>query len=106
MPATFAPSNGIAFIVAYTVVCDVIAKACSSPQTAEINASSRSETLMKWVNIGTIEAACVVAVAAYIDPQFRPAIIAGGLLAVIVTYGQYLHAKRAGLASDLPGTES
>jgi hypothetical protein len=33
------------------------------------------------------------------------AIIAGGALAGVLMYGQYVHARSAGLASALPGTE-
>ena len=49
--AAFA-GDGVAFLVSYEVVCAIIAKACSSPQTAELNASKRAGTLMKWVWVG------------------------------------------------------
>ena len=45
-------------------------------------------------------------VAAMIDPKRAGAIIAGGFLAGVVMYGCYAHAKKAGLASSEPGTES
>ena len=98
--------DGVAFLVAYGIVAEVIAKACSSPQTMEINAKARAGTLMKWVNIGVAEAVVVIVIAAYIDKRHRAAIISGGALAIVVTYGQYMHAKRAGLANGGPGTES
>lgn len=98
--------DGIAFLVSSGIVAEIIAKACSSPQTAEINAHSRASTLMKWVYIGIGEAALFVAVAAMIDPKHRTAIIVGGLLAAVITYGEYIYARKCGLGSDLPGTES
>ena len=45
-------SDGIAFLVSAGIVYEIIAAACSSPQTTEINAGTRADTLMKWVHIG------------------------------------------------------
>lgn len=97
--------DGIAFLVSYGIVAEIVAKACSSPQTAELNAHSRASTLMKWVNIGMVEAALAVTLAACLDRKHRQAIIWGGVLAVVITYGEYLYAKQSGLKSTLPGTE-
>jgi hypothetical protein len=107
MPASVSVggSDGIAFLVSAGIVYEIIAAACSSPQTTEINASSRADTLMKWVHIGIVQAAMFIAIAAYIDRRHRLAIIAGGALAGVLMYGQYVHARSAGLASALPGTE-
>ena len=44
--------HGVAFLVAAGIAAEIIAKACSSPQTTEINANQRADTLMKWVWIG------------------------------------------------------
>ena len=98
-------SQGVAFLVSAGIVYEIIAAACSSPQTTEINAHSRSETLMKWVNIGVGQAAVFVIIAAMLDSKHRLAILGGGGLAMGLMYGQYVHAKRAGLRSTLPGTE-
>lgn len=97
--------GGVAFLVSAGIVYEIIAAACSSPQTTEINAHSRSETLMKWVNIGVAQAFVFVAVAAMLDPKHAGQILGGGLLAMALMYGQYVHARRAGLRSDKPGTE-
>ncbi len=97
--------NGIAFLVSAGIVAEIIAKAVSSPQTAELNAAARAATLMKWVYVGMAEAAVFVAIAAYIDRKHRAAIIAGGLLEMGITYGEYAHAKQSGLANGGPGTE-
>ena len=97
--------NGVAFLVSATLVYDSIAAACSSPQTTELNAKARSETLMKWVNIGAGQAVALVIVAALIDREHRAAILLGGGIAVVAMYAQYLHARDAGLSSTEPGTE-
>jgi hypothetical protein len=97
--------RGVAFLIGVTAMSDIIAKACSSPQTAELNADKRAETLMKWVNVGLIEGAVVVGIAAAIDRQYALAIIAGGAVEAAITYGEYQYAKKSGLESNEPGTE-
>ena len=99
-------SNGIAFIVSAGIVYEIVAAACSSPQTAEINADKRAGTLMKWVHLGLGQAAGFIVLAALIDRSHSTAIIAGGGLAGGLMYWQYQHALKAGLASCEPGTES
>lgn len=99
-------SDGIAFLVSAGIVYEIIAAACSSPQTAEINADTRAGTLMKWVNIGLIQAAAFIAAAAWFDTAHRVPIIAGGAVAGVLMWGQYRHAMTAGLSSCQGGTES
>lgn len=99
-------SSGVAFLVSAGIVYEIIAAACSSPQTTEINASRRAETLMKWVNIGIAQAALFVVAAAIFDRQHRGAILVGGASAAFLMYLQYDHAKKAGLAAaGMCGTE-
>lgn len=98
-------SRSIAFLVAAGIMYEIIAKACSSPQTAEINAGVRAATLMKWVNIGTAEGLLFVGIAAYLEKDTRNAVLAGGLLAAVITYAEYIYAKRCGLANPGPPTE-
>lgn len=101
--------QGVAFLVSAGIVFEIVAAACSSPQTTEINASTRAGTLMKWVGIGLGVGAVFVVGAAVIDrPRARP-IIAGGALAGAIMGGLYVHAKHAGLAgaaAGQPPTES
>jgi hypothetical protein len=99
-------SDGIALLVSAGIVAEIVAKACSSPQTTELNADKRAPTLMKWVYIGLAEAAVFVTIAAWIDRRHRGAIILGGVLEGVITLGEYRHGKSAGLSSTLPGTES
>ena len=98
--------GGVAFLVSVGIVYEIIAAVCSSPQTAEINAHSRADTLMKWVHLGIVQSAMFVAAAAWLDRRHRAQILAGGGVAMALMYGQYVHARSAGLASDAPGTES
>jgi hypothetical protein len=87
------------------VVYGVVAAACSSPQTAEINASKRSATLMKWVKLGLAQAAVFVAIGVWLDKKRWPP-LAGGALAAAMMWASYQHALESGLASTAPGTET
>lgn len=98
-------SWGIAFLVSAGIMAEIIAKACSSPQTVEINAEKRAPTLMKWVNIGTIEGTALVLIAAAVDKKHRTPILLGALTEGIITYAEYMHGKSSGLANGGEGTE-
>lgn len=108
MPLELAANNstGIAFLVSAGIVYEIIAAACSSPQTTEINASSRADTLMKWVYIGLAQSVLFIALAAYFDKAHRVPIVAGGATAGFLMFLQYWHARDAGLSSKEAGTES
>lgn len=105
MSSALKGDGGVAFLVSAGIVYEIIAAACSSPQTTEINAASRADTLMKWVNLGVGQAAVFVVIAAMLDRKCAPQILGGGALAAVLMYCQYVHARRAGLKSCLPGTE-
>jgi hypothetical protein len=96
----------VAFLVSAGVMYEIIAAACSSPQTAELNAAARSETLMKWVNLGVAQGVLFAGLAAAFDHEHRRAIIAGAVLAAIMLYWQYVHALNAGLEKGGPPTEN
>jgi hypothetical protein len=88
------------------VVYDVISATNSSPQTTEINAKARAETLMKWVYIGLAQGALFVGIGVAAEPsgkKWRP--LVGGGLAAVLLWVQYVYAKAEGLKSDAPGTE-
>ena len=97
--------KGIAFLVSAGVMYEIIAAACSSPQTTELNAHARADTLMKWVKIGLIQGAVFVGIAATFDKKNAGPILAGGGLAAALLAGQYWHARSSGLASGAPPTE-
>lgn len=98
--------SGPAFLISAGLVYEAIAAACSSPQTAEINADQRAPTLMKWVNLGVLQALGFVAIAALIDSEHRAEIIAGGGLGAGVMYVQYRHALASGKKNGGPSTET
>jgi hypothetical protein len=97
--------RGATFLISAGIVYEIIAAACSSPQTTEINADTRSETLMKWVYIGLAQSAGFIAAACLIEPGGRGPILAGGGAAAAVMYVSYAYARRCGLHDGKPGTE-
>ena len=98
--------NGVAFLVSAGVMYEIIAAACSSPQTTELNAEARADTLMKWVHLGVAQGLLFVGLAAMYDTRAAKPIIAGGLLAAILLYVQYVHARNSGLKNGGPPTEN
>jgi len=98
-------SSAVAFLVSAGVVYEVIAAAASSPQTTEINADKRAQTLMKWVYLGLMQGALFVVIAALIDKNHAKPIIAGGALAGAILWGSYVYAKQSGIQNPGPGTE-
>lgn len=97
--------QGTAFLVSAGVMYEIIAAACSSPQTAELNAHARHKTLMKWVNLGVLQGVFFVVLAAFFEPRRAWAILTGGGLAGGLLYWQYDYAKKCGLKSTEPPTE-
>lgn len=92
--------------IAYLGVKDIYSADNSSPQTTEINAKHRVATLMKWVNIAAAESLSIVLILAAAAPRgHKRWPFLGGILALIVTYGQYLYAKACGVKSAAPPTE-
>jgi len=102
------PTDGGAAIkvaVYAALMYDIISATNSSPQTTEINAAARADTLMKWVHLGLAQAAIFALIGVALDPQRWPPLVGAGLAGVLL-YMQYVHARNEGLRnSDLPGTE-
>lgn len=101
------PAGTMAIFAA--LVYDIISATNSSPQTTEINAAARADTLMKWVHIGLVQAAIFGVLGIGLEIKSRnawwPPALGSGLAAGML-YGQYVHAKQSGLAnSHKPGTE-
>lgn len=97
--------SGIAFLVAVEVVFAIIAAACSSPQTTEINVDKRGDTLMKWVYIGLAMVAFFIIAAAALDRRHAKEYIAGAVLASAIMVGAYIYAKNSGLKNSGASTE-
>ena len=92
--------------IAYLGVKDIYSADNSSPQTTEINAKHRVSTLMKWVNIAAAESLSIVLILAAAAPRgHKKWPFLGGMLALGVTYGQYVYAKACGVKSQEPVTE-
>ena len=100
-----AGNGGVAFLVSAGIVFEIIAFACSSPQTAEINIKTRGKTLMKWVRLGEGLGAVFVVIAATIDKKHRGAIVSGGAFAIASSEAFYRHAAASGMAKPGPSTE-
>lgn len=86
---------------------DVISATNSSPQTTEINAAARADTLMKWVKLGIAQGVLFVGIGMFIESpgkRWRPAL--GGGLAALLLWVQYCHARNSGLRNGGQGTES
>lgn len=84
---------------------DIISATNSSPQTTEINAAARAETLMKWVKIGLLQAAVFALIGIYLDDERWPPALGAGLAGVLL-WVQYVHAKNSGLKSQGSPTET
>jgi hypothetical protein len=87
---------------------DVISATNSSPQTTEINAGVRAETLMKWVKIGLAQAALFAVIGTAVEikqgrPAWPPALGSG--LAAVLLWIQYVHARNEGLRTPGPPSE-
>ena len=97
-------SPAVKVAVYAALVYDVISATNSSPQTTEINAEARADTLMKWVHLGLAQGALFVGIGVMLDKQRWPPLLGGGLAAALL-YLQYVHAKESGLANVGPPTE-
>jgi hypothetical protein len=98
-------SKAVRVAVYATLMYDIISATNSSPQTTEINAQARAETLMKWVKLGLAQGFFFVAIGTILDKDRWPPLLGGGLAAALLWF-QYVHAKNTGLANaDKPGTE-
>ena len=100
--------KGIAFVIGAASMAEFIAKACSSPQTVEINANKRAETMMKWVAVGLVEGALIIGVTVFFDKKYSGALIAGAAVEGCGAYpddGSPDHAvSESGAASAAPDT--
>ena len=92
-----------------TLVFDVFSSTNSSPQTTELFARDRGETLWKWVRIGAIISVIFIAMAVIMEYQsghkensavWAPVI--GGIAALAIMWAMYSHALAQGGGSK-PG---
>ena len=105
MPDFNGGSDAVVVAVYAALTYDIISATNSSPQTTEINAQARAETLMKWVHVGLAQAAIFGVIGVWLSKGKRWPPALGSGLAGILLYGQYIHAKQSGLAKPGPVTE-
>jgi hypothetical protein len=96
--------DAVVIAVYAALVYDIISATNSSPQTTEINAGARAQTLMKWVHLGLLQAAVFVAIGVALHPKHWPPLVGGGLAGTAL-YAQYLHARDSGTRSGGTPTE-
>jgi len=88
-----------------TLVFDIFSSTNSSPQTTELFARDRGETLWKWVRVGAIISVAFIAMAVTVekkqDGNYLAPII-GGMAALAIMWGMYEYALRSGGGSK-PG---
>jgi hypothetical protein len=82
---------------------DIVSAVNSSPQTAELNAQARAETLMKWVKLAELQIAGFALFGMLLDRSVWPGV--GAALAGGIMWIQYKHAIEAGLANPGQPTE-
>lgn len=102
-------SPTVVIFVSAALAYDIIAAACSSPQTAEINADKRAGTLMKWVWIGMAQVLLFILLGMAIEKARGKAWwapLVGGALGGGLMLGQYYYALNEGLSKPGPSTET
>jgi|SRR5215472_6535726 len=105
MPDFNGGNTAVEVAVYAALTYDIISATNSSPQTTEINAAARAETLMKWVHIGLAQAAIFGVIGVWLSKGKRWPPALGSGLAGVLLYAQYLHAKESGLNQPGPPTE-
>ena len=98
--------SGPAFLLGAGIIYETIAANCSSPQTTELNAEARAETLMKWVHLGQVQGAGLAIIAASIDKSNAKSILFGAGVSMVTMELLYLHAKQVGTSNPGTPTES
>jgi hypothetical protein len=94
-------ADAILFGVAADLSYNIMSATNSSPQTTELFAGQRADTLWKYVRIGLLQVGVLVgimAVRAAADGGWRRGFwaAAGGVAAGVSMYGMYAHALAAG----------
>ena len=96
--ASLGTEDAIAFGVACDLTYTVFGATNSSPQTTELFAGDRADTLWKYVKLGHVQVAGIVGFAAFIASKQGLAwwpLLGGGVVAVAM-HGMYSHALKSG----------
>lgn len=97
-------SNGVGAAILIgvwaTFALDVFSTLNSSPQTTELFAGERADSLMHWVAIGSVTAVAGGAVASVISGRAWPLVATVAVAAGM--YGMYRHALARGQSQQAP----
>lgn len=94
----------IALGVYATLALDAFGSVTSSPQTTELFAKDREETLMKYVYLADAGAIAIGAGAAMVDGTIWP--LLGVVIVVAGMHYLYVHAAKSGKTENPPMTDS
>lgn len=98
--------TGLKILVSAGIVFEIIAYACSSPQTAHLNAGKRAPTLMLYVHIGQGLSVFYLGLTVLAEGKDAMPYLIGGGSAMAITEVLYKYAMNAGLNEiGQPGTE-
>jgi hypothetical protein len=100
--ATGGGMKAVAFGVAADLVYNIYSATNSSPQTTELFASDRSETLWKYVKLGGAQALVLVGImAARGGVETGVWALAGGAMAALFMHLMYRHALSSGMENNV-----
>ena len=94
MAAGSGATDAIAFGVAADLVYNIFSATNSSPQTTELFAGDRAQTLWKYVRLGAGQSAILVGIMSIRGGSIWPVI--GGAVAGVAMWMMYSHALEAG----------
>lgn len=98
--ATGGGVDAIAFGVAADLVYNIFSATNSSPQTTELFAGDRAQTLWKYVRLGGLQSVVLVGIMASRGRSVWP--VLGGGLAGLMMWLMYSHALAAGQSQQPP----
>ena len=90
--------NAVTFGVAADLIYNVFSATNSSPQTTELFAGDRADTLWKYVRLGGLQSALLIGIMAAggrAGGQWKWALAGGGVAGVFM-WAMYAHALKAG----------
>ena len=98
--AVLSGASALAFGVYADLAFNLFSAMNSSPQTTELFADDRSETLWKYVKIADVAALAFGVFGSLLDKSWWP--LLGALVVIVVMHGMYIHALKAGQGKAAP----
>lgn len=100
MKLDFNPTAALAFGVYADLAYNTYSATNSSPQTTELFAGEREDTLIKYVTLGHCQVAALGLFGAFLDKSVWPLVGAGSV--AIIMHLMYAHALAAGQSQAPP----